>query len=99
MRRHSAKGLEFAVVFIAGLEEGICPSISPGSHLEEEHRLFKVAMTRAKQKLFLTRSTARHGSLCEASRFLDEVPSQLFTFPNRSKTQQKKKQATQLRMF
>ncbi len=45
----------------------------------------------AKPKLFLTRSKTRHGAPCEASRFLNEVPSQLFTFPDRAKTKQKKK--------
>ncbi len=99
MTMHSAKGLEFPVVFIAGLEEGICPYISTGSDLEEERRLFYVAMTRAKEKLFLTRSKTRHGSDCEASRFLKELPAQLFTSQDRPSAPKKKKTAVQLKLF
>jgi DNA helicase II / ATP-dependent DNA helicase PcrA len=72
---HAAKGLEFPVVFIAGAEEGITPL---PEHLDEERRLFYVAMTRAGEKLFITRSCRRtlHGSVREmqASRFLADLP-------------------------
>ncbi len=80
MTIHAAKGLEFPYVFVAGLEENLFPNIqSLGSRteLEEERRLFYVAITRAQKKLFLTYAQTRyhHGNLnyCEPSRFLDEI--------------------------
>ncbi len=99
MTMHSAKGLEFPVVFIAGLEEGICPYISAGSDLEEERRLLYVAMTRAKETLFLTRSKTRHGADCQPSRFLKELPSHLFTAQDKPAATKKKKKAVQLKLF
>ncbi|MEW6195939.1 MAG: UvrD-helicase domain-containing protein [Bacteroidota bacterium] len=80
MTVHSAKGLEFPLVFITGLEEDIFP-LSPrfdsDSKIEEERRLFYVALTRAKQKVFLTfaRSRYRFGEVAyqSKSRFLDEI--------------------------
>lgn len=80
MTIHSSKGLEFPQVFIVGLEENLFPSqlsLNSRSDLEEERRLFYVAVTRAKNKLSLTYSTSRYrwGTLnnCEPSRFLDEL--------------------------
>ncbi len=80
MTLHSAKGLEFDVVFIAGLEEGLFPiskSLSDQVALEEERRLFYVGATRAKEKLYLSwaRSRRRFGdrSSSPASRFLKEL--------------------------
>src|SRR5207237_5694215 len=56
---HASKGLEFAVVFIVGCEDGLLPlrfgSDDPGAQLDEERRLFFVAMTRARERLFLSR--------------------------------------------
>ncbi len=83
MTLHAVKGLEFQVVFITGLEEGLFPlsrSMENPSDLEEERRLFYVGMTRAKEKLFL--SYARHrrrfaDMVNFESRFLDEVPQKL----------------------
>lgn len=82
MTIHAAKGLEFPVVFVAGLEEMLFPnamSINTREELEEERRLFYVAITRAKQKLWLTYANTRYkfGSLVqnEASRFLEELPA------------------------
>ncbi len=79
---HNAKGLEFGVVFLVGLEEDLFPHInSKGKEeaIEEERRLFYVGMTRAKDKLFLTASQTRHlfGGLHHQrlSRFLLEVPT------------------------
>jgi DNA helicase-2/ATP-dependent DNA helicase PcrA len=80
MTVHSAKGLEFPLVFITGLEEDIFP-LSPrfdsDSKIEEERRLFYVALTRAQQKIFLTysRSRYRFGEVAyqSKSRFLDEL--------------------------
>jgi DNA helicase-2/ATP-dependent DNA helicase PcrA len=85
MTIHSSKGLEFPHVFIVGLEENLFPSqmsLSSRQDLEEERRLFYVAITRAESKLTLSYATSRYrwGSLsnCEPSRFLDEVdPSYL----------------------
>jgi DNA helicase-2/ATP-dependent DNA helicase PcrA len=81
MTIHSAKGLEFPVVFVGGLEETLFPnamSINTREELEEERRLFYVAVTRAQKHLYLTYANARYrfGSLAQndASRFLDELP-------------------------
>ena len=83
MTIHAAKGLEFEVVFVGGMEEQLFPSpLSTYSRedLEEERRLFYVAITRAKQHLFLTYATSRYkfGDLIypEPSRFLEEIPSE-----------------------
>ncbi len=81
---HNAKGLEFPVVFIAGMEEGLFPhsrSLLQGDALEEERRLCYVGMTRARQRLYLTwaRQRRRFGSgrpePSLRSRFLNEVPA------------------------
>src|SRR5690606_11918495 len=80
MTIHASKGLEFPVVFIVGLEENLFPSqlsLNSRSELEEERRLFYVAVTRAEKKLHLSYATSRYrwGTLnnCEPSRFLDEL--------------------------
>ncbi|HSW04132.1 UvrD-helicase domain-containing protein [Aquabacterium sp.] len=81
MTVHAAKGLEFDCVFITGLEEGLCPhenSLSDADGLEEERRLMYVAITRARQRLYLSFSQTRllHGQTRYnvKSRFLDELP-------------------------
>jgi DNA helicase-2/ATP-dependent DNA helicase PcrA len=57
---HASKGLEFRLVFVIGLEEGLCPYDHGGrSDPDEERRLFYVALTRAKDRLYLTRSASR----------------------------------------
>lgn len=83
---HNAKGLEFPIVFLAGMEEGLFPHIrsiqTPGM-IEEERRLCYVGMTRAEQRLYLTWARSRRrfggGSLepCMPSRFLREIPAEL----------------------
>jgi DNA helicase-2/ATP-dependent DNA helicase PcrA len=85
MTAHGAKGLEFQVVFVVGLEDGIFPhmrSLTDPQQLEEERRLFYVAVTRAKQRLYLTSAAYRSGggfsSYYPESRFLGEVPQELF---------------------
>ena len=85
MTIHSAKGLEFPVVFIAGLEEGLFPSeLSADSprELEEERRLFYVALTRAEKQVVLTfaKSRFRNGKMefSRPSRFIREIPQQYF---------------------
>lgn len=88
MTIHAAKGLEFHTVFIAGLEKGLIPharSLEEGEHsVEEERRLFYVAITRAKQRLYLSscKTRRRRGTLEEAepSPFLDELPADLFEY-------------------
>ncbi|MDJ0365978.1 UvrD-helicase domain-containing protein [Hymenobacter sp. H14-R3] len=83
MTIHSAKGLEFRNVYIVGMEENLFPSqmmITSRADLEEERRLFYVAITRAEKKLTLSYATSRYqwGNLrsCEKSRFLDEIDPQ-----------------------
>ncbi|GBR76043.1 ATP-dependent DNA helicase PcrA [Candidatus Termititenax persephonae] len=84
MSIHSAKGLEFPVVFLTGLEESILPhfrSLHDPAQLEEERRLCYVAITRAQEKLFLSaariRSQAGETRCNETSRFVGEIPSEL----------------------
>jgi DNA helicase-2/ATP-dependent DNA helicase PcrA len=84
MTVHSAKGLEFNVVFIGGLEDGLFPhenSMNEDKGLEEERRLMYVAVTRARQRLYLSFAQTRmlHGQTRYnlPSRFLDEVPEEL----------------------
>jgi DNA helicase-2/ATP-dependent DNA helicase PcrA len=84
MTLHSAKGLEFPVVFITGMEEGLFPSIASMMNPEEinqERRLAYVGITRAKQKLYLTKTKSRmlFGSTTfnKESRFVTEIPDEL----------------------
>jgi DNA helicase-2/ATP-dependent DNA helicase PcrA len=84
MTMHAAKGLEFPIVVIAGLEEGLFPhsrSSEDVEELEEERRLCYVGMTRAQSQLVLTSAARRRVfgeyQATEPSRFLDEIPSQL----------------------
>ncbi|MDN4164942.1 exodeoxyribonuclease V subunit gamma [Cytophagales bacterium LB-30] len=85
MTIHSAKGLEFKYVYIVGMEEDLFPSqmmISTRADLEEERRLFYVAITRAQQKVYLTYALSRYRfgrpKSCEPSRFIEEIdPSYL----------------------
>jgi DNA helicase-2/ATP-dependent DNA helicase PcrA len=84
MSLHSAKGLEFPLVFLTGLEEGLFPhqhSLEDPTRLEEERRLCYVGMTRARQQLVLTQAELRrlHGNehYTSPSRFLGEIPEEL----------------------
>ena len=86
MTLHTAKGLEFPVVFIIGMEDGLFPhnrSITEQSSLEEERRLFYVGMTRAEERLYLSSSRYRRTfgtmepMISEVSRFLSEIPPDL----------------------
>ena len=84
MTLHSAKGLEFPVVFLVGMEEGLFPSqrsVDDEGRLEEERRLAYVGITRAREKLFVTHAESRrmHGTemLARPSRFLGEMPAEL----------------------
>jgi DNA helicase-2/ATP-dependent DNA helicase PcrA len=84
MTLHTAKGLEFPVVFLTGLEDGVFPhlrSLGDTKELEEERRLAYVGITRAQQRLYLSRAVVRSAwgspSYNPASRFLQEVPDDL----------------------
>ena len=91
MTLHCAKGLEFPVVFLVGMEENLFPhshSLENESDVEEERRLCYVGMTRAKERLILTRAVSRRvfgrGQFNEPSRFLEEIPSRLLRDLSRS---------------
>ena len=93
MTLHAAKGLEFPLVFLAGMEEGLFPSartLMEPTGLEEERRLCYVGMTRAMDTLVMTRARyrRRYGNdspeSSVASRFLEEVPSKLVGGPGES---------------
>jgi Superfamily I DNA and RNA helicases len=109
MTVHAAKGLEFPCIFLVGLEENIFPSamsMYDRDDIEEERRLFYVAITRAKEKLWISYANNRYrfGSLVrnDPSRFLNELPAELLNttlssnpkqqtlFTNQSTIQQKK---------
>lgn len=88
MTIHSAKGLEYPYVFIAGMEENLFPSqlsVNSRSELEEERRLFYVALTRAEKKAFISFASTRfkYGSInyCEPSRFIGEIDPLLIESP------------------
>jgi len=90
MTIHSAKGLEFPYVYIVGLEENLFPgiqSVASRADLEEERRLFYVALTRAEKAAIVSYAETRYrwGSLtiCEPSRFLDEIDPAFIEFPKK----------------
>jgi len=92
MTVHAAKGLEFPYVFIVGMEENLFPSIqSLGSRadLEEERRLFYVALTRAEKKVTISFAENRYRwgnlTICEPSRFIDEIDRKYLEFPQKIK--------------
>ncbi|MFO7849674.1 MAG: 3'-5' exonuclease [Spirochaetia bacterium] len=88
MTVHASKGLEFGVVFLAGVEDHLIPHAraieESEENIEEERRLFYVAITRAKQKLYITscrsRKSMRERTDSVPSRFLDEIPGELIEF-------------------
>ena len=88
MTIHAAKGLEFPYVFIVGMEENLFPSqlsLNSRSELEEERRLFYVAITRAKNRAFLSYALSRYRwgqlSQCEPSRFLEDIDPKYVSMP------------------
>jgi DNA helicase-2/ATP-dependent DNA helicase PcrA len=102
MTFHSAKGLEFPVVFMTGMEEGVFPSSRTETdvQMEEERRLCYVGITRARERLFLTNAINRllYGYEMRnlPSRFLDEIPKELFADnPLLGSTGNKKNQVVQ----
>ncbi|MHB8063188.1 MAG: ATP-dependent helicase, partial [Ruminiclostridium sp.] len=92
MTMHSAKGLEFPIVFIPGMEEGVFPgyrAMTEGpEQLEEERRLCYVGITRAREKLYLSNARFRtlfgNSSYNKPSRFLSEIPENLIEYPFKS---------------
>ncbi len=105
MTMHAAKGLEFPVVFIAGCETGFVPLQRPGQEsvdLDEERRLLYVAMTRARQRLYLTRARRRHvrgkNQDREWSFFLSNVKESLLRDES-PRSKRKKTKADQLQLF
>ena len=102
MTIHLAKGLEFSNVYIVGLEEDLFPSAlssTTRSDLEEERRLFYVALTRAKKKIILSHSKTRYrwGKLndCEPSRFISEIDTQFIKHNNLLNTKIKFKKSSE----
>ncbi|HHB75086.1 MAG TPA: DNA helicase II [Desulfobulbus sp.] len=102
MTLHAAKGVEFPVVFLSGLEEGILP-LQPreqlsraafNAHIEEERRLFFVGLTRARHQLYLSRSTAEHRNgrpgYGRPSRFIRDIDPVLLTKPPQRRKQTRK---------
>ena len=95
MTMHASKGLEFKIVFLAGIEDHIIPSAraleEDSRNIDEERRLFYVAITRAKEKLFINYADTRRDregkeKIVLPSRFLEEIPNTLFK--NEEKTQE-----------
>jgi DNA helicase-2/ATP-dependent DNA helicase PcrA len=91
MTVHTAKGLEFPVVFVTGLEDGTFPhrrSMGSAAELEEERRLAYVALTRARQRLYLSRAEARttfgRAEYYPASQFLDDIPTEVLEWRRES---------------
>ena len=100
MTLHNAKGLEFPVVFITGLEDGVFPhmrSLGEPAELEEERRLAYVGITRAEQRLFLSRAWSRNlwgaNNYNPPSRFLREIPGNLVEAATRARRSRKLEQA------
>ena len=108
MTMHASKGLEFPVVFITGCEESLIPHRKPDrehNDIQEERRLFFVAMTRAMERLFLTRAQKRqiYGRQFErsASRFIDDIENELKIdeSPRLKNQKEYKQQPVQLKLF
>ncbi|MBI1758203.1 MAG: DNA helicase PcrA [Actinobacteria bacterium] len=100
MTIHTAKGLEFPVVFLSGVEDGVFPhqrALADPRELEEERRLAYVGITRARRRLFLSRAVTRSAwgqpSYNPPSRFLDEIPAELIAWEREEPVRQPPAQA------
>jgi DNA helicase II / ATP-dependent DNA helicase PcrA len=106
MTIHASKGLEFPVVFMVGMEEGLFPhsqSMFEETELEEERRLCYVAITRAKEKVFLTNTCSRlyFGSIHsnQPSRFIEEISQELLEFTGDSSTRRSRDKRSSVQDF
>ena len=105
MTLHASKGLEFNCVFVAGLENGIIPlyRAETPEEIEEERRLLYVGMTRAKERLFLSRAVKRNvfgmTKCLEVSPFLTKIEQDLINFSKYEKELKEKDEANQLSLF
>ena len=88
MTLHGTKGLEFPIVFMVGVEEGLLPhrrSCDTEAELEEERRLCYVGITRAQKQLYLTHSCSRGLYYPDRSRFINEIPAELLQLERHNK--------------
>ena len=108
MTMHASKGLEFSIVYLAGIEDDIIPSQRAleenPRNIDEERRLFYVAITRARKKLVINYSDTRLGrdgteKNVIPSRFLEEIPAELFKNEEKSPEEKKKDQIALLKQF
>ena len=105
MTMHAAKGLEFPVVFLAGLEEDVLPCTIANLHsdVEEERRLLYVAMTRARENLVLSAAASRtifnRIAAHRTSRFIEEIPASLLTEAGQSLPKRRNGSGRQLHLF
>ena len=106
MTMHASKGLEFRIVFLAGIEDDIIPSARTleenQANIDEERRLFYVAITRARERLYINYADTRisrdgEEKLVLPSRFLEEIPKELFKNEEKSPEEIKKNQLEELR--
>ena len=106
MTMHASKGLEFRIVFLAGIEDNIIPSARAleenQANIDEERRLFYVAITRARERLYINYADTRisrdgEEKLVLPSRFLEEIPKELFKNEEKSPEEIKKNQLEELR--
>ena len=101
MTLHAAKGLEFPVVFICGVEDGLVPFRERDADLAEERRLFYVGMTRAEEELVLlrARSRQRYGERVQGalSPFVEEIPAQLLV--REEAAMPRRREAEQMSLF
>lgn len=106
MTMHASKGLEFRIVFLAGIEDDIIPSARAleenQANIDEERRLFYVAITRARERLYINYADTRisrdgEEKLVLPSRFLEEIPKELFKNEEKSPEEIKKNQLKELR--
>ena len=102
MTLHAAKGLEFPVVFICGVEDGLLPIHTTGAEIAEERRLFYVGLTRAREEVILVRACTRqrHGTRqpSDLSPFVHELPGELLVEEDVEVPRQEKR-AMQLSLF